>query len=282
MKKLLRSILFALALFGAMTAKAQNYYVFYNTSYGYLCNENGNLRANTSFDANCVWIASGAMGTNNRTLQSYSDQTLYLYVAANNSNQTASLRTTSANYWQTRDTYLAVRNNYTTRYLKRTSKTAFGTADGNNGQRFIPYAVTRSAVATAITDPTISGADVLTATGTSSYTASGAAYRLGYTNYAEILNAKDFGVPQNRERIFLVSVRNDVGLRYHFPKPFKLTKCLADILEENVDEKFFLRDEMLARFCEKSLEEEIVPGIDIGVLENEREDGDESFFGNAY
>ncbi len=106
--------------------------------------------------------------------------------------------------------------------------------------------------------------------------------RLGYTNYAEILNAKDFGVPQNRERIFLVSVRNDVGLRYHFPKPFKLTKCLADILEENVDEKFFLRDEMLARFCEKSLEEEIVPGIDIGVLENEREDGDESFFGNAY
>lgn len=182
-RKILRSVIFALALFCAMTAKAQNYYVFLNDTYGYLCNENGNLRANTSFDANCVWIASGTMGTTNRTLQSYSDQTLYLYVAANNSNQTASLNTNSANYWQTRDTYLAVRYYGTNRYLKRTGATAFGTADGNNGQRFTPYAVTRSAVATAITDPTISGADVLTATGSSSYSALGASYRTGYTNY---------------------------------------------------------------------------------------------------
>ena len=43
----------------------------------------------------------------------------------------------------------------------------------------------------------------------------------GYTNYAKVLNAKDFGVPQNRERIFMVSVRNDVKDRFYFPQPFK-------------------------------------------------------------
>ena len=82
--------------------------------------------------------------------------------------------------------------------------------------------------------------------------------KLGYSNFAEVLNARDFGVPQNRERIFLISVRNDDGgiVKYNFPTPFPLTLCLADVLEEDVDEKYFLSDEMLARFCEKSLEEE--------------------------
>ena len=82
--------------------------------------------------------------------------------------------------------------------------------------------------------------------------------RLGYENFAQVLNAKDFGVPQNRERIFLISIRNDDNgiVRYHFPKPRPLELCLGDVLEEDVDEKFFLSDEMLARFCEKSLEED--------------------------
>lgn len=82
--------------------------------------------------------------------------------------------------------------------------------------------------------------------------------RLGYENFAQVLNAKDFGVPQNRERIFLISIRNDDNgiVRYHFPKPRPLELCLGDVLEEDVDEKYFLSDEMLARFCEKSLEED--------------------------
>ena len=82
---------------------------------------------------------------------------------------------------------------------------------------------------------------------------------LGYVNFAQVLNAKDYGVPQNRERIFLISILrtdNDPNPKYFFPKPVPLEKCLADVLEENVDESFFLSDEMLARFCEKSLEEE--------------------------
>lgn len=65
----------------------------------------------------------------------------------------------------------------------------------------------------------------------------------GYSNFAEVLNAKDFGVPQNRERVFLVSILG--GSSYHFPKPFKLEKRLKDVLEENVDEKYYLSDKMI-------------------------------------
>lgn len=64
--------------------------------------------------------------------------------------------------------------------------------------------------------------------------------KLGYTNYSQILNAKDYGVPQNRERVFLVSVRDDVDLRYFFPNPFKLERMLKDLLEKNVDEKYYI------------------------------------------
>lgn len=80
--------------------------------------------------------------------------------------------------------------------------------------------------------------------------------RLGYENFARVINAKDF-VPQNRERIFLISIRRDEEevVKYYFPKPKTLNLCLGDILESDVDEKYFLSDEMLARFCEKSLED---------------------------
>lgn len=78
--------------------------------------------------------------------------------------------------------------------------------------------------------------------------------RLGYKNFAKVLNAKDYGVPQNRERIFLVSIRID-GLesftpefQYHFPKPFPLEKRLKDVLEDKVDEKYYLSDKMLEYF----------------------------------
>lgn len=60
----------------------------------------------------------------------------------------------------------------------------------------------------------------------------------GYTNYAKILNAKDFGVPQNRERIFMVSVRNDIEHRFYYPNPFRLKSRLKDVLENNVEDKY--------------------------------------------
>ena len=78
--------------------------------------------------------------------------------------------------------------------------------------------------------------------------------RLGYRNFAQVLNAKDYGVPQNRERIFLVSIRvdNENNMpKYYFPNSFKLNRRLKDVLEENVDEKYYLSDEMLERFTAK-------------------------------
>lgn len=67
-----------------------------------------------------------------------------------------------------------------------------------------------------------------------------------YNNYWKVLNAKDYGIPQNRERVFIVSVRKDFDTgKFEFPKPFPLEKRLKDVLEETVDEKFYLSDAMI-------------------------------------
>ena len=63
---------------------------------------------------------------------------------------------------------------------------------------------------------------------------------MGYTNYWQVLNAKDYGIPQNRERVFIVSIRNDVDKKYTFPTPIKLELRLKDILEKEVEEKYYL------------------------------------------
>lgn len=68
--------------------------------------------------------------------------------------------------------------------------------------------------------------------------------RLGYTNYHnnyKVLNAKDFGVPHKRERIFMVSILNNEN-DFEFPKGFETDIKLKDILETNVDEKYNLKD----------------------------------------
>src|SRR5699024_4156856 len=65
---------------------------------------------------------------------------------------------------------------------------------------------------------------------------------LGYSNYHETLNAKDFGIPQNRERVFMVSILGE-HKPYVFPKPIKLEKRLKEVLEDEVDEKYYLDDE---------------------------------------
>ena len=70
---------------------------------------------------------------------------------------------------------------------------------------------------------------------------------LGYTNYWKVLNAKDYGIPQNRERVFVVSILGEHE-PFEFPEPIPLDKCIADILEEQVDEKYYLSDEIQKRF----------------------------------
>lgn len=64
---------------------------------------------------------------------------------------------------------------------------------------------------------------------------------LGYTNYWKVLNAKDYGIPQNRERVFCVSIRCEHE-PFVFPKPKELTIRLRDMIDESVDEKFYLKE----------------------------------------
>lgn len=89
----------------------------------------------------------------------------------------------------------------------------------------------------------------------------------GYNNYWQVLNAKDYGVPQNRERVFIVSIRKDIdhGL-FQFPKSFPLKKRLKDVLEDEVDEKYYLSDKAIQYVCATGTKNfHYVPEIDLDV-----------------
>ena len=66
-----------------------------------------------------------------------------------------------------------------------------------------------------------------------------------YHIYFQVLNAKHYGIPQNRERVFIIGIRDDEDNDFQFPKPIPLEKRLKDVLESEVDEKYFLSDKML-------------------------------------
>jgi DNA (cytosine-5)-methyltransferase 1 len=72
--------------------------------------------------------------------------------------------------------------------------------------------------------------------------------QLGYDTYWQVLNAKNYGIPQNRERVFAVSIRKDLNQKYEFPKAEPLTKKLADILEDEVHEKYYLSEKCIQGF----------------------------------
>ena len=66
---------------------------------------------------------------------------------------------------------------------------------------------------------------------------------LGYNTKWQILNSKNYGIPQNRERVFGISIRKDIDTGYVFPEPFELNIRLKDILESEVDEKYYINNE---------------------------------------
>ncbi len=71
---------------------------------------------------------------------------------------------------------------------------------------------------------------------------------LGYNTYWKVLNAKDYGVPQNRERVFAISIRKDIDNgKFEFPQPFDNGVRLKDVLEDNVDEKYYLSEDIQNR-----------------------------------
>lgn len=94
---------------------------------------------------------------------------------------------------------------------------------------------------------------------------------LGYTNSYDVLNAKDFGVPQNRKRVFMVSTLH-MG-EFVFPKGFPLQKRLKDILEEDVPESYYLSQERIAKYeRHKKRQEELGTGFGYRPLDIETED----------
>lgn len=80
---------------------------------------------------------------------------------------------------------------------------------------------------------------------------------LGYNSYWQVLNAKDCGIPQNRERVFVISIRKDIDNgTFTFPQPFDNGLRLKDMLEDNVDEKYYIENDNALKLI-KSLDTDV-------------------------
>lgn len=78
---------------------------------------------------------------------------------------------------------------------------------------------------------------------------------LGYKSYYQVLNSKDYGVPQNRERVFTVSIRKDIDCgTFRFPQKQTLTVFIKDLLEKSVPEKYYLKDEQVKTLLRSTYE----------------------------
>ncbi|MBR1732157.1 MAG: DNA cytosine methyltransferase [Alloprevotella sp.] len=79
----------------------------------------------------------------------------------------------------------------------------------------------------------------------------------GYNNYWSILNAEDYGIPQHRERLFIVSIRKDIDKgKFTFPAPVPLTTCMNDFLEDEVDESYYYSDDYIRNVKSKRFNSE--------------------------
>lgn len=92
----------------------------------------------------------------------------------------------------------------------------------------------------------------------------------GYINHWKVLNSKDYGVPQNRQRVFIVSVRNDIENDFSFPEAFDNGIRLRDLLDDEVDEKFYISEEIASKLVTKDYKHSEVSSSEInqvGMLE---------------
>ena len=86
----------------------------------------------------------------------------------------------------------------------------------------------------------------------------------GYNNYWAVLNAKDYGIPQNRERVFIVSIRKDVDKSgFKFPEKMPLNICVKDILENEVNEKYYISTEKARQLIKKLLDKNRITGVEV-------------------
>ena len=73
----------------------------------------------------------------------------------------------------------------------------------------------------------------------------------GYNVYWKVLNAKDYGIPQNRERVYLIFIKKELDNgKFTYPEPFDNGMRLKDVLEENVDEKFYISEDKVQKFIQ--------------------------------
>lgn len=80
---------------------------------------------------------------------------------------------------------------------------------------------------------------------------------IGYNTYYKVLNGKHYGIPQNRERIFAISIRKDIDTKgYTFPEQIPLELRLKDVLEKNVDEKYYLPDDRIEKILNSTFMQE--------------------------
>ena len=88
---------------------------------------------------------------------------------------------------------------------------------------------------------------------------------IGYNNYWKVLNAKDYGIPQNRERVFIISIRKDVDNgKFTFPEGFDNGLRLKDLLEDEVDEKYYISQEKTEKPISQIKDKEISNSIRCG------------------
>ncbi len=86
----------------------------------------------------------------------------------------------------------------------------------------------------------------------------------GYNNYWQVLNAKDYGIPQNRERVFIVSIRKDIDKGgFKFPEKMPLNIRVKDILENEVNEKYYINTEKARQLIKKLLDKNRITGVEV-------------------
>ena len=81
----------------------------------------------------------------------------------------------------------------------------------------------------------------------------------GYSNYWKDLNAKNYGIAQNRNRCFMVSILGDY--KYEFPEPIELTKKMKDYLEDEVDEKYYINNEKAQKLIEQLVQRDVLKNV---------------------
>lgn len=193
-KYLFTCILAVLSLLGiGGGVKAQSYYVFYNSTYGYVYNDSGTPACTTTFTPACVWVASGELNENNyRNIYSYTDPSVYFNGSSDGTFSLGSSQTS----WRIKHSILSYResSNY---YLKYNGSFYIQT-NYSSGSTFTPYIVTINTAELTSTNPTIDGDDVI-ALGEYTYTANGAAYQVGgYNTYtANGITCSDSYSPAN-------------------------------------------------------------------------------------